>query len=204
MSLVTHVAALVAPANGLPVLREVFRSLQGSYPGALLLVIHSDGQPARQIADNLNVIPNFMVLPGLDGVVLRNGHAYVIQAGDGLVVGSDGSLMRAYDTDSEDAAASAATPPDRNPVDGLLSSLANRYGKNAIAVALTALSAEEREGFLAVRQAGGSTMALNEANRIWSDLKGIRVTPGKEDLLLSAEELGPAMLQRAAEREIPA
>ncbi|GEM_PF-4238015 len=187
---VSHVAVLVAPADGVLVLRETFRSLQGDFPGAIVILLHPGTGRERGVADNLNVASNFMVLPGLDGTVLRNGHAYVVPAGSNLAIDADGSLVRAGAI--SDAASEA-----------MLASLV-RYGSGAIAVALTALDPTESEGFRQVRAAGGHTIALDEADRLWADSSGARVVPDPEDELLTTTALGPRMIALAVPTVLPA
>ena len=159
----TTIAVLVAPADGVAVLREVFRSLQGDFPGAIVILLHPGTGRERGVADNLNVSPGFMISPGLDGVRLRAGHGYVVSPGANLVVGADGRLTRGYGADADDDALLLGDDPGSQArSEGLLASLASRHGARAIAVALTALDADEIEGFRRVREAGGHTVALDE------------------------------------------
>lgn len=195
---VHQVAVLVAPADGVPVLRDVFRSLQGDFPGAIVILLHPSTGRERSVADNLNVASNFTVLPGVSGVSLRNGHAYVVPSDSGLVIGADGSLTSAYGADA-DADAILLGDERKDPRelvsrgDALIQSLADRYGAESIAVALTALDERESEGFRRVREAGGHTIALDETDRLWADSSGPRVIPDPQDELLSTAALGPRM-----------
>lgn len=197
------VAVFVAPADGVRVLRDLFRSLEGGFPGAIVILAHASDRRERSIADNLNVASSVMVHESAPGVRLRNGHAYVVKVGSRLVIGADGCLADAYGADANDDAlllANEEQPPSAEVrrSESLLSSMAIRYGGNALAVALTALDALEREGFARVRDAGGHTFALDETDRLWADSSGARIAamPGDERLPIAL--LGPRLIAVAS------
>ena len=183
---VATIGVFVAPADGVRVLRDVFRSLHGKFPGAIVIRLHAGTGRERGVADNLNVASNVMVLPAIDGVRLRDGHAYVMQAGSNLVLGVDGRFTPAYGDDAFQRG------------DGFLLSLAAHYGSGAIAVALAALDDLELAGFEAVRAGGGRTIALDEADRLWADSSGARIVPDVADEHLAAAAIGPRMLAMAS------
>lgn len=192
---VVTVAVLVVPADGVRVLRDVFRALQGDFPGAIVIVPQAGTGYERSIADNLNVASNFMVLPGLEGTRLRNARGYVVSPNANLVIGADGRLTSAYGADAGDDA--LLLGGDRSAPtwgEALLASLASRYGGGAIGVALTGLDSLQREGFRQIRATGGHTIALDETDRLWADSSGARVMPDSEDELLSTAEIGPRMI----------
>ncbi len=198
-SAVTHVAILVAPADGVRVLREVFQSLQGGFPGALVILAHTGTGRERSIADNLNVASSVMVHPGVSGVRLRNGHAYVVRPDARLAIGADGRLTDAYGSDADDdvlllGGDGRGSSSVSGRSESLIGSLAARYGPNAIAVALTALDDLEREAFAQIRSAGGHTLSLDESDRLWADSSGPRVVPDPSDELLPTTGLGPRMI----------
>ena len=189
---VDQVAVLVAPAEGVP----VFRALHGDFPGAIVIMLHAGDGSERSVTDNLNVASNFMILHGKAGTALRNGHGYVLKAGSDLALGADGVLTKADGrTASDDALLFGAAVENALPSESILASLAARYGKHGVAVALTALDDAEQEGFRRVREAGGHTIALDEADRLWADSSGPRVVPHKGDETLTTSALGARMLQ---------
>ncbi len=179
---VGQIAVFVAPAGGVGVLREAFRSLQGDFPGAIVILLHAGDGREREVAINLNTSPSVMVLPAKAGERLRNGYGYVVPAGSRLAIGADGAFVQALP--------SAECEP-------LLASLAARNGPGAIAVALTGLGDDDIEGFNRVRQAGGHTFALDETDRLWADSSGPRVVPQAFDEVLPVAALGPRILELA-------
>ena len=196
---VAQMAVFVAPSEGVAVLREVFHSLHGGFPGAIVILLHAGTGGERSIADNLNVASNFMILKGEAGTALRNGHGYVVEASSDLALGADGVLMKADGRAAhDDALLFGSSVENALASESVLASLAARYGKNGVAVALTALDGAEQEGFRRVREAGGHTIALDEADRLWADSRGPRVVPHRGDETLSTAALGARMLQMAS------
>jgi two-component system chemotaxis response regulator CheB len=196
---VEHVAVFVAPPEAVSVIRAVLAYLPVNFPAAIVILLHVAPGRARPLADNLNVNRGLMVLPGEDGTVLRNNHGYVVLPEQRLAIGGDGRLTSAYGEDADDDAflLDDSSDPAGQGFGGeaLLASLAARYGTGAIAIALTELDVREAEGFRRVREAGGHTIALDEADRLWTRPSGPRVVPGPADECLSTRAIGERMLR---------
>lgn len=171
-----NVVVFVAPPEAVSVLRAVLSELSVGFPAAIVILLHAGDGHERPVAHNLNVSSGLMVMPGVTGTELRQERAYVALPADNLVIDADGRLTAA------------------GPSETLLSSLASRYGSGAIAIALTALDEREAEGFRRVREAGGHTIALDEADRLWTHPAGPRVVPAPADELLPASAIGTRML----------
>ena len=173
-----QVVVFIAPAKAVMVLRAVLDHLPYDLSAAIVILLHTGTGQERPVANNLNVNPHPMVLPGAAGVQLRRNHAYIVHPEQKLAFGDDANLVDAPEPESGD---------DGLP---LLTTLASRYGVNGVAIALTALGHAESKGFRLVREANGHTFALDESDRLWADASGPRVVPAPGDELLLASAIG--------------
>lgn len=195
---VTQVVIFVTPPESVSVLRAVLNKLPSHLPAAAIFLVHTGTGAERPLAPNLNVSPRLLVLPGIDGTRLRNGRGYVVSEDHQLMLDGNGSFCHPIGTeaivDGFLLSRSKLLPTvDIRTADHMLASLAAFYGKGAVAVALTALSPNESEGFRRVRCEGGHTIALNEANRLWADSSGPRVVASAGDEYLLDAEIGPRL-----------
>lgn len=193
---VKQVVVFIAPPEAVSVLRAVLDKLPSNFPAAVIFLVHTGTGLERPLAENLNMSPRLLVAPGVDGTSLRNGRGYVVPQGLGIVIDKAGVLTLTPGAEPEALLALQSQPliaRDSPQADVLLASLGAYFGKGAVAVALTAISAQEAEGFRLVRRAGGHTIALDEAKRLWADSSGPRVVPGAEDECLSDSEIGPRL-----------
>lgn len=165
------IVVFVAPPEAVSVLRSVLRRFPPDFPAAIVILLHAGTGKERPVADNLNVDSGLLVMPGVDGTLLRRGRATLVRADERLTVGAGGVLMPAHDSET------------------LLMSIAARYRERAIAVALTGLGARESQDFRSFQEVGGHTIALDESGFLWTDPAGPRVAPAPGDELLPADEI---------------
>jgi two-component system, chemotaxis family, protein-glutamate methylesterase/glutaminase len=174
------VVVLVAPANGVTILRSVLDRLPPDFPAAIVILLHTVPGRETPVAHKLNVNPHPLVLPGSDGATLRAERAHIVFPAQNLAIGENGCLAIATEGDASEP---------------ILASLAVRYGPAGIAVALTALDAREAEGFRLVREAGGHTIALDERDQLWTESADPRVVPVAGDELVTAPLIGGRMFE---------
>lgn len=175
----TRVVVFVSPPEGVSILRSVLGKLPSDFPAAVLFLVHGGTGGERPLANNLNVSPRLLVMPGVAGTTIQHGRGYVVLPGQPVRLASDATLSAANIYE-------ASTDP-------LLESLATHFGKDAVAVALTELTVAEANAFQLLRETGGHTIALNESNRLWADSSGPRVVPNVADELLTDEQIGPRL-----------
>ena len=84
----------------------------------------------------------------------------------------------------------------RPSVDPLFRSCADAVGRNMLAVVLTGMGADGREGARAVRAAGGQVIAQDQATSVVWGMPGAVAEAGLADQILPLPEIGPDIARR--------
>ena len=192
-----NVVVLVSPPAAVDILRKIFASLPTNFPAAIIILLHTSQERQRPVADNLNTSSAVMVVGGCDGMMLEEGKAHVLTTEQNLIVGGDKSLVPAFGRDADSDAYLLRNDqelPEGAP-ERILDSVALRYGKCAVAVALTLLDKREASGFRKIREMGGQTIALDESDFLWTSPPEPRVVAAEADEVLPAAQIGKRMLE---------
>ncbi|MBO9539785.1 chemotaxis-specific protein-glutamate methyltransferase CheB [bacterium] len=152
-----RLVALGASTGGPGVIREILEGLDPSFSLPILLVLHI-GEPFG--ASFVEWLASFSPLPvkaATDGMLLPfSGCVIVAPPGRHLVATPEGLRL------TEAPARHACRPS----VDVLFESVAKTYGEGAIGCLLTGMGRDGAEGLLAIKQAGGHTIAQDEASSV--------------------------------------
>jgi two-component system chemotaxis response regulator CheB len=99
---------------------------------------------------------------------------------------------------------SLSSAPERHScrpsVDVLFESVAQSLGPRAIACLLTGMGKDGAEGLLRVREAGGSTLAQDEATSVIFGMPGEAVRLGAAQHVLPISDMGRAIAGLSSER----
>jgi two-component system, chemotaxis family, protein-glutamate methylesterase/glutaminase len=153
------VIAIGASTGGVEALREIVARLSGDMP-AILIAQHMLPGFTGAFARRLDAICETCVKEAEDGEDALQGVAYVAPGGRHLMLGrrAAGYVVRVTDD-----------PPlnrHRPSVDALFRSVSQAAGTNAIGVILTGMGADGSQALLELRQAGGKTIAQDEASSV--------------------------------------
>lgn len=169
---------------------RLLQDIPAGFPLPILLVIHINAPFALSLTEWLDSVSPIPVRNAVDGQPLpAAGVAQVIMAPpDRHVVLTDGRLW-------------TTTGPERHhcrpSVDVLFESLAREIGSSVIACLLTGMGRDGASGLLAIKQAGGVTVAQNEESSVVFGMPGAAVALGAARHVLALEDIAPA-LQRLA------
>jgi two-component system CheB/CheR fusion protein len=181
------VAAVGASAGGL----EAFSSLLGEIPGeaplAVVLVQHMSRTHRSLLPEILGRRTTMHVAQATDGVRVEAGHVYVIPPDKHMTV-IDGHLR--------------VCPRPEGPwslqVNALFGSVAEYYRDKAVGVILSGALSDGAVGFVAIRAAGGITIAQLPEEAQTDDMPRAAIATGDVDLVLPAREIGEELLRLAA------
>lgn len=149
--------ALGASTGGPEALKRVIMALPPDFPG-VVITQHMPPGFTSSFAARLDRLSQLTVLEAKGDERILPGHVYIAPGDQHLVVERFG---RFYVTKLSDA------PPvfrHKPSVDVLFRSVANAAGANAVAALFTGMGKDGAQGMLDIYQAGGMTMAQDEAS----------------------------------------
>jgi two-component system chemotaxis response regulator CheB len=181
-----RLVAVGASTGGPAAVVEVLRGLPKSFPLPILLVLHIGKPFGEGFAEWLgNQLP-MPVAQAIDGEPLpRPGRARVVLARpDRHLVVRDGRLR--LTTDAERFSC-------RPSVDVLFESVAREIGPAAIGCLLTGMGRDGAEGLLAMKRAGATTFAQDEASSVVFGMPREAIRLGAADRVLPLGEFDEAL-----------
>jgi two-component system chemotaxis response regulator CheB len=187
------VIALGASTGGPGALVEVIGALSPTLRVTVLVVLHIDAAFTASFADWLGVQTQRNVRVAQDGDPISGGVGRVLFAPSGRHLVVERGVVRLV-----------SDPPRHHcqpSVDTLFESVARDYQAHAAAGLLTGMGRDGATGLLAIRQAGGFTIAQDEATSIVYGMPREAVACGAAERVLPLHEIGPALEHRAARRE---
>ncbi len=183
--------AVGASTGGPAALRELLAELLPDPPVSILVVQHIAAGFELGFADWLARELRADVRLAADGEAPGPGAVRIARAGAHLLLEPDGALRL-----------DAQRPPragHRPSIDELFLSCAASCPRQAAGVLLTGMGQDGAEGLLALRQAGGLTMAQDEASAVVFGMPRVALERGAAELALPPRELGRT-LARAWQR----
>jgi two-component system, chemotaxis family, protein-glutamate methylesterase/glutaminase len=185
-----EVLAIGASTGGPAAVVEVLSGLPAAFSKPVLLVLHIgepfgiafaewlDGQTARRVA---------YARDG-DAVAALGGRVAMAPPGQHLIV-RDGRLRLTGEAERHSC---------RPSVDVLFESVARQYGRAAAAVLLTGMGRDGAAGLLAIRRAGGLTIAQDEASSVVYGMPREAVLLGAAERVLPLHDIGSTVGALAA------
>lgn len=191
-----RVIVIGASTGGPQALAQLLAALPGDLPAGVLVAQHMPEKFTRTFADRLSRTSPLTVQEAGDGDLLVAGRVLVAPGGHHLElrreVGGEGALCAAV-VDDEPGPGPRYVPS----VDRLLRSAAALLGPRACGVLLTGMGQDGREGLLALRRAGGLTLAESAETAVIYGMPQAAVASGAVGEVLPLGEL-PARLVRFA------
>jgi len=180
------IVAIGASTGGPQALSLIFPHLPAHFPAAILVAQHVDEQFAPGLA---NWLQHYSALPVR---IARNGEP--LTPGGIWIAGASGHLI--YEEDGGRGCFLNYTPHPRETayrpsVDALLSSLAHPHCGSRIGVLLTGMGRDGAEGLLALRNAGGLTIAQDAASSIVYGMPRAAAELKAAAEILPLESIGP-------------
>jgi two-component system, chemotaxis family, protein-glutamate methylesterase/glutaminase len=178
--------ALGASTGGPAALLEIFQGLSPDFPLPILLVIHVGKIFAPAFAEWLDGQSPIRVAYAQDGEPLPpvgEGRVIVAPADRHLVL-KNGILRLTNDPELHSC---------RPAVDLLFRSLAEELGPQCAACLLTGMGKDGADGLLAIRRAGGKTIAQDEASSVVFGMPREAIALGAAERVLGADQIAAAL-----------
>jgi two-component system, chemotaxis family, protein-glutamate methylesterase/glutaminase len=183
---VPQVIAMGASTGGPVVLQELLRVVPHEFFPPVLIVQHLPEKFTREFAGQLDAISSLEIVEACAGVRMRHGAAYLAPGGSHLEINAHGCLV------ISDAPMVHHCRPS---VDVLFYSLARYYGPQALAFVLTGMGEDGAAGALAIKQAGGSVIAQDEASSVVFGMPAAAIQRGAVDSVLSLEAMKQLLIK---------
>lgn len=172
----------IGTSTGGPVaLQKVLTQLPASFPAPLVLIQHMPAAFTKAFAERLDKLCRISVKEAEDGDILRPGLALLAPGGKQMMVDGRGAIR--------------ILPGDERLnykpcVDVTFGSAAKAFGDKVLAVVLTGMGADGREGARMLKQAGSSVWAQDEASCV---IYGMPMAVAKANLadgIYSLDDIG--------------
>lgn len=184
------VIAIGASTGGPGAVRRVLVNLPASFPLPILLVLHIGEPFDLALADWLDAQSPHRVEFATEGASVMDGGPRVIMSPGGKHMFVSGGRVR------------LGSGPERHScrpsVDVLFESVAAEYGASAGAVLLTGMGRDGAEGMLAIRRAGGRTIAQDEATSVIYGMPRAAVLIGAAEAVHPLDGIAAELVRLAA------
>ena len=190
-----RIIAIGASTGGTEAIKEVLIRLPPDTPG-IVITQHIPKLFSGAFARRMDACCQVSVCEAEDGQQILRGHAYVAPGDMHLLLVRDGARYVCRLDDGP--------PVNRHKpsVDVLFRSVAQQAGRNAIGVILTGMGRDGALGLKEMRDAGGRTVAQDEATSIVWGMPGEAVAVGGAADVLPLGDIWTRVLQLADEMDI--
>ena len=180
-----EIVAIVASAGGLQAISTLLAALPSEFPVPILIVQHLSPRQPSLMAHILSRRIALPVTQAEDGEALRPGHVYLAPPDKHLVVTRQKTLSLTLTEKVHHVRPSG---------DVLFASVAACYGGGAVAVVLTGGDGDGADGLRAVKDAGGQTIAQNEASSASFSMPRTAIATGGVDHILTLDAIAPMLV----------
>ncbi|NTS76374.1 chemotaxis-specific protein-glutamate methyltransferase CheB [Catenovulum sp. SM1970] len=183
----------IGTSTGGPVaLQKVLTELPGNYPVPIIIIQHMPGAFTPAFATRLNNMCAITVKEAENGDILRPAHAYLAPGGTQMLV--EGSANQAKLKVMKDDSSRLTYKPS---VDVSFGSAAKIYGDGVLAVVLTGMGADGREGSRLLKKAGSTIWAQDEASCVVYGMPQAVASAGISEMDIPLDEIGGRIKQHS-------
>jgi two-component system chemotaxis response regulator CheB len=178
----------IGTSTGGPVaLQEVLTKLPASFSLPIVMVQHMPGSFTPAFAARLNQLCAITVKEAADGDTLQPGTAYLAPGGKQMLLESRGGrqVLRVIEPE--------AGQTYKPCVDITFNSIAKVHPGQTLAVILTGMGADGREGCRSLKQGGSQIWSQDEASCVVYGMPAAVADAGLSDRVLPLNEVGPAL-----------
>jgi len=181
----------IGTSTGGPVaLQEVLSKLPGSLPVPVVLVQHMPGSFTPAFAQRLNTLCAITVKEAADGDVLQPATAYLAPGGKQMTLERRGEQVMLHISEP------LPNQTYKPSVDITFLSIAKLFPNSTLAVILTGMGADGREGCRELKQGGSVIWAQDQASCVVYGMPAAVTDAGISERNISLQEIGSSIVQR--------
>jgi len=176
---------VIGTSTGGPIaLQKVLTQLPADFPLPILLVQHMPGTFTPTFAKRLDQLCMIKVTEARDGDQLEPAHAYLAPGGRQMMVTKQGGIGTLQVAESD------MGETYKPSIDITFKSVANSYGGDVLAIILTGMGNDGREGSRVLKQKGASIWAQDEETSVIYGMPAAIVDAGLADEILAISDIG--------------
>jgi len=183
---------LIGTSTGGPVaLQKILTQFPAHYPHPILLIQHMPAAFTPAFANRLNGLCKIEVKEAVNGDLLRPGCAYLAPGGMQMMVERSGSSGRIK------VLAGNVEMNYKPSVDITFASASKHFGGDVLAVVLTGMGADGREGARMLKAAGATIWAQDEASCVVYGMPQAVVSAGIASQVFSLDNMAESILKES-------
>ena len=181
----------IGTSTGGPVaLQEVLAKLPENFPVPILIVQHMPASFTPSFAQRLNTNCAIHVKEASDGDVIKKGTAYLAPGGKQMLLVKKGATKQIKIIEAE------SNQTYKPSVDITYQSILDVYPSTTLAVILTGMGADGREGAKKLNEAGSKIWAQDEASCVVYGMPAAVTEAGIVERVFSLDDIGNHIVQR--------
>ncbi|MBK7865066.1 MAG: chemotaxis-specific protein-glutamate methyltransferase CheB [Archangiaceae bacterium] len=186
--------AIASSTGGPQVVHKLLSELPGDFPAPIALVQHINAAFAESLAGWLAASSKLKVKVAKDGDGLVPGVVLIAPPAQHLVVSQRGRV-----------ALRGGEPKDGHIPSGtlLLESAAKTYGRRTVGVVLTGMGSDGADGMLAIKNAGGKTIAQSQESCVVFGMPGASIARGAIEHVVHGDDLSGVLIRLAKGESLP-
>jgi two-component system chemotaxis response regulator CheB len=178
-----QVIVIGSSTGGPQALTTVISSIASGLSLPVLVTQHMPATFTAILAESLSRSAGLKCVEGATGMHLEPGHVYVAPGDFHMIVKGRGGPLELVQSPPENFC--------RPSVDPMFRSIAAAYGAATLAVVLTGMGADGREGARAIALAGGTILAQDEATSVVWGMPAAIANAGLASAVLPIQAIGP-------------
>ena len=179
------VVGIGASAGGLEAFKELLASLPEQAGMAYVLVPHLDPAHHSVLTEILSRFTKIPVTEVTNGLAAERDRIYVIPPNK--TMGIAGGKFTLFERE--------ASHGPHLPIDYFLTALANDRGDQAIGIILSGTASDGTHGCIAIKVAGGITLAQDEKSAKYPDMPGNAIRGGSVDFILPPKDIARQLVR---------
>ena len=181
----------IGTSTGGPVaLQEVLSKIPAAFPAPIVMVQHMPASFTPAFAQRLNDQCEITVKEAQDGDVLQPAHAYLAPGGKQMLLKKQGGDVVLHIVDSDPALTYKPS------VDITFSSIAKIYPAQTLAIILTGMGADGREGSKELHRGGSKIWAQDEHSCVVYGMPAAVTEAGITERVMDIKDVGPSIVRR--------
>lgn len=172
--------------GGPAALQTLFKSIPAGFQTPIVIVQHMPGSFTKAFAERLNGMSPLIVKEAEDGDVLKNGHVYVAPGGMQLMVDKrNGGSIHIHESDQR--------VNYKPSVDIAFASAAKHFPRSTLAIVLTGMGSDGKEGARLLKSSGSTVWAQDEESCVIFGMPLAVIKEGLNDDVLALQDIGPRL-----------